>query len=467
MPDPRAVNSHVAFRNSQGADARGTLLKLTRTTLIFEVYNPYSIVQLSEVLHGVQIRRGERVVYRGGAIVNNLVNTGLMLIVSATLLDSWSDLSGILFDSSGVQREVEQFVNDWRSSSQLQPGYQLVVARLRSFLTELNRWMEQIDIALEDDDTKRHGEAYRAIFDDLTTPIVPHLQELFFNFEEEAAAVPEEHVTTHKRLVQNDLHPLMLRAPFVHRSFYKPLGYAGDYEMVNMMLRDPREGPTIYAQLINMLYLSAGPAAAHRNRIDILVDHLRCAATDAARQGVNLKILNIGCGPAMELQRFIRDEPLANHCEFHLLDFNKETLEYTKNKISEALCESAREARVEFIHESVHSLLKRASKQASDDSSTGSYDMVYCAGLFDYLSDKVCSRLLRLFYRWTKPGGVVLTTNVHPDNPIRYAMEHIAEWYLIYRDETHMSALVPEVEDKQVHVDQTGVNVFMEIIKRR
>ena len=41
------LQSLVTFRNSQGEAARGTLLKLDRNTVVFEVYNPYSIVQLS------------------------------------------------------------------------------------------------------------------------------------------------------------------------------------------------------------------------------------------------------------------------------------------------------------------------------------------------------------------------------------------------------------------------------------
>ena len=53
------LQSLVTFRNSQGESARGTLLKLDRTTAVFEVYNPYSIVQLSEVLNQLVIRRGD------------------------------------------------------------------------------------------------------------------------------------------------------------------------------------------------------------------------------------------------------------------------------------------------------------------------------------------------------------------------------------------------------------------------
>ena len=72
--------SFIICRNSHGVELRGTLHRLTRHLAVFEVYNPYSIVQLSEVLSGFRIMMNERMIYSGRAIIANLVNTGIMLI---------------------------------------------------------------------------------------------------------------------------------------------------------------------------------------------------------------------------------------------------------------------------------------------------------------------------------------------------------------------------------------------------
>ena len=53
------TDSVVLFSNSQGDSGQGTLVHLTRNLAVFEVYNPYSLVQLSEVLQDVRILRGE------------------------------------------------------------------------------------------------------------------------------------------------------------------------------------------------------------------------------------------------------------------------------------------------------------------------------------------------------------------------------------------------------------------------
>ena len=89
------------------------------------------------------------------------------------------------------------------------------------------------------------------------------------------------------------------------------------------------------------------------------------------------------------------------------------------------------------------------------------FDAVYCAGLFDYLPDKVCARLMQHFAGRIRHGGKLLVTNVHSDCPEKFSMEHILEWYLIYRDQKRLASLLPNnCRDSQLSVDATGVNVF-------
>ncbi|MDH5653680.1 MAG: class I SAM-dependent methyltransferase [Gammaproteobacteria bacterium] len=457
------TNSLITFRNSQGIESRGTLLKLTRTTIVIEIYNPYSIVQLSEVLQNLTVRRGDRAVYNGRAVISNLVNTGLMLIASATLVDPWTDLSCLLRDNNAIGPELENFVDNWNKTHRIRPGYQLAVGELRSFMSELNRWLGQLDLVIEDQQPVDRASVAEGFFNKLFAVIGKKLVELFIKFEQEAGLVPQVESDVHKSFVQWDLHPLMMRAPFVHRAYSKPLGYAGDYEMVNMMFRDPRDGPTLYAQLINYLYLQVGPVKAHRNRIDILVEHLSRLVSSHSEKFTVANILNIGCGPAIEIQRLIKYVPLQNSCAFRLLDFNQETLSYVKNTLDDLMQQHANFIEIDYIHESVHSLLKQSTKKQSTISEE--YDFVYCAGLFDYLSDKVCNRLINLYYQWVKPGGTLLVTNVHPCNPDRWAMEYIAEWFLIYRNEEQMKKLVPGLGEQHVYADETGINLFLEIRK--
>jgi extracellular factor (EF) 3-hydroxypalmitic acid methyl ester biosynthesis protein len=458
------IDTFVTFSNSQQISCRGTLIHISRNQVVFEIYNPYSIVQLSEVLSEFRVLRGERMVYTGRAVVSNLVSTGLMLIVSATLVDPWQDIVG-LPPGDELEREVREFVEDWERSHGLLPEYQLSVSHIAGFLSELSRWLNQLE-AETNTGIRQGSDAEKELVATLQHGLTTKIFDLFGRFEQVALNVPSEQVVSHRAFAQRELHPLMLAAPFVHRTFTKPLGYAGDYEMVNMILRDPIEGPNTYARIVNAFVLSREPAEAHRNRIDFLVDLLRKHASRARMEKRKFTVLNIGCGPARETERFMREDALCEYAEFTMLDFNDETLAYAKSRLTAAARESGRKCPIEFMHKSVHDLLKESSRtQKVNAVVERRWDLVFCAGLFDYLSDRICKKLLQLFYEWTQPGGQTAVTNVHSRNPIRQFMEHILEWHLIYRDDSDFKSLVPAEWNPVISSDVTGVNVYMTIDK--
>ncbi|MET0311602.1 MAG: class I SAM-dependent methyltransferase, partial [Burkholderiaceae bacterium] len=396
MQPHRPIDPVITFRNSQGDAVRGTLTNLQRRSLVMEIYNPYSIVQVSEVLSELTVRSGDRSIYKGKAVVVSLLNTGLMALVSVTLIDEWSDLNAIRGDDiAQVGVESQRFVEDWEARFRISRSYQVTISEFRAFLAETSRWADQADMSSvlpRDPD----GRIRADVFEELATPIMKKGAEYFIWLEEEGARVPPEDSVAHRNFAQTALHPLLLRAPFVYRTFAKPLGYAGDYEMVNQILSDPRQGNSTYFQIINAFFLKAAVAEAHRNRINILVDYLGRAAATARQEGRKVRVLNVACGPAVEIQRFIAQDPNADSVEFTLLDFSEPTLEYTRSCIARAAQLGGKEINVEYVQESVHQLLKRATKR-EDGLDSGVFDFVYCAGLFDYLSDKVCSRLLQYF----------------------------------------------------------------------
>jgi extracellular factor (EF) 3-hydroxypalmitic acid methyl ester biosynthesis protein len=268
----------------------------------------------------------------------------------------------------------------------------------------------------------------------------------FDQLNHEASLVDEELAPAHRAFAQAALHPLILRAPFVFRTYTKPLGYAGDYQMVNQILGDPREGPSTYFQVVNAAFLQTAVATAHRHRIDILVQYLHGLAQQARAAGRSF--------------RFLQESDQPELLSFQLVDFSGETLDWTRERLEAVQRGTGRRTAIEFVHDSVHQLLKRRDTEGTGQ---GEFDAVYCAGLFDYLSDKVCMRLNSYFASRIRPGGRLLVTNVHSANPERFSMEHILEWYLIYRDEAKMQAILPARHgEAHVYTDPTGVNVFAE-----
>ena len=109
----------------------------------------------------------------------------------------------------------------------------------------------------------------------------------------------------------------------------------------------------------------------------------------------------------------------------------------------------------------------REARKPAESGAADRHDLVYCAGLYDYLTDRVCTLLTRMFYGFVVPGGLVVATNVHPSNPVRHYMDFLVEWHLEYRDVEQMLHLARELGTVRAHTDGTGVNVFVEIRKPR
>ncbi len=458
----RDIDRTVSFRSSQGSILRGTLSKLSRRNIVFEIYNPISPVQTSEVLSDLKVRRGKNLVYQGDAVVTGVVTTSILVVVSATLVNQWSAIDTIISEPAGLGSEVGRFVEEWERVNKLDPNYQLKVADLRSFLSDLSFWLDQVDLAVEGEPGTNNAVLDAEKFEEIKAPVMPRLTELFLELEEACRQLEVDEVENHKQLAQRDLLPLMMASPFFNRVYSKPLGYAGDYEMVNMMFRQERGGKSTYGQIINDWLLSGGPPKAHRNRIYMLEDMLNEAAARAAAEDKQVRILNVGCGPVQELQLFLSKNKEAHRFSFDLLDFNAETLAYARRQIEAITTKQEAPPKVDYILKTVQELLRQAIELPE---AAKTYDIIYCAGLFDYLSDRVCSKLVRLFYQWCEPGGRVIVTNVHASNPVKGLMEHIMEWHLVLRDEADMTRLAPDLGPLKIYTDETGINVFLEIAK--
>lgn len=459
--------SVVICENSQGTTIRATLYRMTRYVVSFEVYNPYSILQLSEVLSNFRIMISGNLVYSGRATVSNIVNTGLVLVCEASLDDeSWLDVE-ILSPAMQVDRlahDFDRMVTEWSKVEQVAPELKITISDIQMLLSDMRRWLEQVELAIRSSPAPARSQLELDIAERLNSLILPILQDQFKEFEAVAGSVSNDAQALHRAYARRQIHPLVLCSPLVHRSYYKPLGYAGDYEMVNMILRDPLEGGSLFAKLLNSFFLKVPPGEAHRNRITYLTSMLEEETRRNAKLGKKTRVLNLGCGPAKEVQNFLTYHDLSDRAEFVLLDFNDETLQATSSVLMNLRMKHGRGTHISLVKRSVHQILKDGLKEVG----TGPYEVLYCAGLFDYLSDRICRRLLEIFYENLAPGGFLVATNVDASNPARNVMEYIMEWHLIYRNAEGLLALRPQAapdECCRVLHDSTGVNIFLEVRK--
>jgi extracellular factor (EF) 3-hydroxypalmitic acid methyl ester biosynthesis protein len=463
-------NSLVVCQNHQGMELRAGLSRLTRYLAVIEVYHPGLVVRLSEVLSHFQIIIQDRVVYNGRAVVRNLVSTGLALICEVALEEgSWAEVEftqGMLADGR-LRKEFGEFIGEWQKLYRVASDYKLIIADMQTFFMDLRLWLDQVELSIRSAPSGDRVGLEQAAAEEVAEPVIASVDALFDKFEAVAGGLEEELRPAHRSYMRRQLHPWILCSPFAYRAFAKPLGYAGDYEIVNMMARNAQEGGSLFAKAVNTWFLRQAPAQAHRNRIQYLGRHLLAETARVAGAGREARVQDVACGPAQEVQQFLREQPLSARARFTLLDFNEETIQYVQAALTGIRSSCGRSTGLQFVKKSVHAILKESGRSI-ERPSADQYDLVYCAGLFDYLSDQVCRRLMEIMYDWLAPGGLLIATNVEPSNPLRQGMEHLLDWHLVYRTGPELRALKPRAADPDsvfVRCDDTGVNVFLEVRK--
>lgn len=459
--------SWVVFQDAERAETRALLRRFDRHTVVFEHYTLDAVLRVSEVLSSFKIMCRGSVIYSGRVLIRSLINAGPTVICEATLDDAWIDIEALSgAGGASLMERYREFFMQHQRFHLIHPRYTAAVAGLRNYLDDVRMWLDQLALGLPVREGQDHSQVEREAAWALREPIVGTIRNLFERYEEAVKEVPPEQEPAHFAYGQRQVRHLLLDSPFVFRTFRKPLGYAGDYMMVAMMFSDPCAGPSLFARVLNCYSLDLPPILAHRNRIDYLAGWLEQEAARAMRQQRQARVFNLGCGPAREVQTFLEKSVAANGAHFTLVDFNQETLDHTRRDLSRISADHGRRSGLEFVRKSVQQLIKEGARTWAAGSKP-EHDLVYCAGLFDYLSDNVCKLLVEILWEMVAPGGLLVVTNVDR-HPSRAQMECFLEWSLVYRDTAAMRRLVPASvpsDNVVLRRDVTGVNIFLELRK--
>ncbi len=166
------------------------------------------------------------------------------------------------------------------------------------------------------------------------------------------------------------------------------------------------------------------------------------------------RILAIACGHLREAQK---SEAVAagKVGEYVALDQDAESLAVVQGE----------QGAIRTLRASIRSLLN------GKTTFERGFDFIYAAGLYDYLPDSVACRLTSILFGMLRSNGHLLLGNFHPDYPDVASMEAILTWWLIYRDEQQMQALMSKIDAAQIHNwstfrDEHRNLVFLEMVRQ-
>jgi hypothetical protein len=280
--------------------------------------------------------------------------------------------------------------------------------------------------------------------------------------ESTRSALPEqsEDTNAHVAYWRAQLHPYFLQAPLIRRAFSKPLGYAGDYEMMNMLYRNAPEGETQLGRVLHQYVNSWRSADAVRSRRRWIVQRIR---EHAGTRRSNYRIASIASGPAVEMQDLVREAALADRSELTCIDQDPASLACAQQGLARAQHEAHRTPTTRFINTSV----KRIMNREADACDIPPQDFIHSLGLYDYLPARAARRLTAALYEMLAPGGRLVLGNF-ARNPESFAMDLICDWALIYRDEDEVRGFgqdLPVEAKVTVEREPVGLNLFAVIDK--
>ncbi|MDB4965231.1 MAG: SAM-dependent methyltransferase [Myxococcales bacterium] len=399
--------------------------------------------------------------YDGTATVRRVNERGAELVLGLEVDSSGIDLSEVYRCGTRVD-----FAKRWEQASRAAKYEHIVtpfkewVGSVRTMLEGAQRFLDFEDRTLASEDLRTAQQARQQYLAVIVPDLLARINEARGELAKIVEGFTDEQHAAHRAYSSLHLSPFLKQAPFVRRALEKPLGYAGDYEMMNMLYRDPAEGETLLGKALNFCFTEEPAAQANKNRIDYIGRLIRQALKDHPEGRV--RIASLGCGPAREIEALLHSAPsLGARLDIALIDQEDRAIAHCEQTLAPLAARTG--ARIRFIREGIRNLLSKDRLSQK----LGHCALIYSAGLFDYLEDRAFSRILSVLYEALVPGGLVAVGNVASNNPSRWVMEYFAEWFLIHRSPADLLRLSSEIaktaESVDVDAEATGINLFLRI----
>ncbi|MEB7885447.1 class I SAM-dependent methyltransferase [Serratia fonticola] len=261
--------------------------------------------------------------------------------------------------------------------------------------------------------------------------------------------IDENDVDNIRDIVRN--HPVFdicQQDPYTNRAFTKPRGYAGDAVMLDYVysgIVPPQTTPHGHGIFECTTRSSMGLSVLFRRTL------LTAYINDIVLKNQSARILSVASGHCRELSESIA---LSDNYKGEVIAFDQD----------EKSC-----SEVDFVyHGRVKTIVSGVKKLwGSSQSELGKFDLIYSAGLYDYLPKAQALKLSESLMLMLKPGGRLVVGNFSSTSTGRGYLELVMDWNLIYRDRQELSDLFNEQTgySKSIYDDPYHNITYIDIVK--
>ena len=328
-----------------------------------------------------------------------------------------------------------------------------VHAFIGGYLRRLSKAVAPIEVAFSQEDK---AEVFHGLYDDIKEPwsdLIRQGNNIVIPYHDDREAREKlKHYT--ESVITRDL----VKGATWQRSYNKPLGYPGDYALMNYMYDEQPVGDTLESLFMHSLGLVAGrPIVARMFTLgDILL-------RESAKRGASpFRVTSIGCGPSRELENIFSRAPKDGCWEFTLVDQEPLALEYSIN--SGRNLTRSHNVSISGLNMSFTEMLSPAAGMTN----TPAQDIFYSLGLVDYLSLSLAKKFVKRLYSAVAPGGKVIIANVNNlSTGITWQAEHVTDWTLYFRSRDEMLAMAQGVPDAKIEIAEDSIrSVYFLIVTK-
>lgn len=203
--------------------------------------------------------------------------------------------------------------------------------------------------------------------------------------------------------------------PFTRHAFEKPSGYPGDARLIDHIYGYAPQPVDTLGRLIYGFTTSSPASRSVRLRRSVLAHEIDAVMH---RRGEQARILAVACGHLREVE-WCASMRRITPARFVALDQDEQSLALVG---------------AEYGHLGIECRNINVKDIVRGKVDLGDFDLIYAAGLYDYLPDEFASRLTDRLFERLLPGGTFMAANFLPDAPDVGYMEAVMDWWLVYRE---------------------------------
>lgn len=373
----------------------------------------------------------------------------------------------------GVKKTFLDFLEKTDESEEIRPEFKIALNDFHHFLKAMKSYLENAEASLQKlEDEKERAEALNAVLSFSEGILAERLRDLTLKIEKVVTQFTKEEDERHRKYFQAQVLELTNASLIFRRAFEKPLGYAGDYEMIDIIYRRTQEGRNLWERTISSCFHKyCDSANAVRNRANYLKDKITKVVRENHQQEA-IRILSLACGPCEEVLRYLQAEietqpTTPSDLYFYLVDQEEQALNYAQKRLypeASRLCSQNRKIKLNFLKQGVKHFLTNAELMAAYPK----MDLIYSAGLFDYLPLPIVKQLTEALLAMLSENGRLIIGNFKKGYENAFFMEYTSDWFLKLRTPEELLEFLPNEDWKTrayIEEEEAGVNLFLNVQK--